>query len=424
MERTPAWERARTHSQQYSRRNPTEQTLYRVVYHYRQELEYCWFERFEYKYGCLRDEVKEAFDGFLDCGILLHGCARAVCEDCGHSELIPFSCKKKYICGSCDAKRALLFGEHLHENVLLSEPHVHQVFSIPKIIRPRFKFNRSLLHLLFQAAWNSWKELVDDELPGCTPASVMSLHSAGELLTWHPHLHALTLYGGIDKNDKFYPIESVDDEYLTNCFSRNLLNALLKADEVDQNTIDLIRGWEHSGFHVFTGEPIGGDDVEARQFIGRYLKKSAVLNSRLELIESGDSPIVRVHKKTSDSEIFKDFEPLEFLAELAQHVPARREQTVRYLGKYSARSRGAKRLAMDFAGPLPEWDPPPKPSQSWARCMAKTFEIDPLACPKCSGVMQIKSFIFDAKEITRIADNLGAPTWRAPPPLTNFKHAA
>ena len=85
--------------------------LHRFVYHYRQELEYCWPERFEPQYGCLRDEAKEALDGFLDCGVLLDGAVRAVCEQRNHSESIPFSCERKFSCASCDAKRALLFGE-------------------------------------------------------------------------------------------------------------------------------------------------------------------------------------------------------------------------------------------------------------------------------------------------------------------------
>ena len=81
----------------------------------RSELEYCWSECFEHSYGCFRDEVKEAFDDFLDCGILLHGCARAVCEECHHSELIPFSCKRRFVCSSCDAKpfdKLRIFNEH------------------------------------------------------------------------------------------------------------------------------------------------------------------------------------------------------------------------------------------------------------------------------------------------------------------------
>jgi len=352
VELTPAWERARSHSLQYSRRDPTQQILYRLVYNYRQELEYCWSERFEHTHGCLRDEMKKALDKFLDCGILLHGCACAVCEDCGHSELIPFSCKQKFLCPSCDAKRALLFGENLHENILLPESHAHQVWSIPKILRPRFKYNRQLFQQLFDAAWDSWKELVEDALPGCTPAGVLSLHSFGDLLAWHPHCHGIALYGGVDQKGNVQLLESVNTEYLTNCFSRNLLDSLLEAGEIEQETIDLIHSWEHSGFHAYVGDPIAANDTQGRLFVSRYLQKSAVSESRLELIEDGPTPIVRIHKNTDDACEHRDLDPLEFLADLIMNVPGRREQTVRYRGSYSSRTRGAKRLALDTPGPL------------------------------------------------------------------------
>lgn len=94
--------------------------------------------------------------------------------------------------------------------MLLEAPHVHQVFSIPKIIRPRFKFNRELLSLLFNAAWNSWGELIAETLPDCTAASVMSLHSSGDLLHWHPHVHGFALCGGINPDGHFVPLESVN----------------------------------------------------------------------------------------------------------------------------------------------------------------------------------------------------------------------
>ena len=245
----------------------------------------------------------------------------------------------------------------------------------------------------------------------------MALHTAGDLVHFHPHIHALALYGGIDQQGNFHPLENVNPQYLTNCFCRNMLDALLEAGEVESETANLIRSWEHSGFHAFVGEPIRGDDAQARQFVARYLKKSAVSDSRLELIETAANVTVRIHKKTVDCQSSRDLDPLEFLAELAAHVPGRREQTVRYMGEYSARSRGAKRLALDTPGPLPLTEPPQRPSPEWARCIAQVFELDPLTCPKCGGKMHIKAFIHNSKEITRIADNLGISAWRAPPPL-------
>ena len=101
--------------------------LYRVVYQHHEELSLVWEDRYQSEYGALRGEVPEALNSYLNCGILLHGCARAVCECCNHSELIPFSCKRRGLCPSCDAKRSLLFAEHLHKNVLLPYDHSHQV---------------------------------------------------------------------------------------------------------------------------------------------------------------------------------------------------------------------------------------------------------------------------------------------------------
>ncbi len=107
--------------------------------------------------------------------------------------------------------------------------------------------------------------------------------------------------------------------------------ALLDAGEIEQDTIDLINSWEHTGFHVFVGEPVAAEDADARQFLGRYLKKSAIALGRLELIHDADgNPLVRIHKLTDDQDITRDLSPLHFLAELSQHVAPPRAQTVRY----------------------------------------------------------------------------------------------
>ena len=116
--------------------------------------------------------------------------------------------------------------------------------------------------------------------------------------------------------------------------------------------------WEHSGFHVFVGEPIEPGNTDARLFVARYLKKCPISLERLQLIESAAEPLVRYHKpKTRES---RDFTPLKFLAEISQHIPDKWEQTTRYFGILSARSRGDKRLAEPIS-PLPEPTTPPQP---------------------------------------------------------------
>ena len=125
-----------------------------------------------------------------------------------------------------------------------------------------------------------------------------------------------------------------------------------------------------AGFHVFVGDPIAPNNTDARRFIARYLKKSSINSTRLELITTDNNPIVRVNKITDDAIQSRDFDPLSFLAALSSHIPDSWEQTTRYVGIYSARTRGAKRLnPAACSDPLPELEPPEKPSSYWAACM-------------------------------------------------------
>lgn len=140
-----------------SSRAPTASVLYQAVFEYSQEFEYSYEERYQKKYGCLREIVKESFGSYLNCGVVRHGCARVVCTECEHTELLAFSCKRRGLCPSCDAKRAHIFAEHLQTDILLEHPQVHVVFSLPKRLRLYFRYDRSLLKHYYRAAWEAWQ---------------------------------------------------------------------------------------------------------------------------------------------------------------------------------------------------------------------------------------------------------------------------
>lgn len=60
---------------------------------------------------------------FLACGILEHGFARVRCGGCAHEYLLAFSCKCRYFCPSCHAKRLALWDLWLEETLLAPVPH-------------------------------------------------------------------------------------------------------------------------------------------------------------------------------------------------------------------------------------------------------------------------------------------------------------
>jgi transposase-like protein len=68
----------------------------------------------------------------LDCGDLRHGFARIRCEnpDCRHEMLLAFSCRGRYFCPSCHAKRVALFSTRLETEILANVPHRQYVLTV------------------------------------------------------------------------------------------------------------------------------------------------------------------------------------------------------------------------------------------------------------------------------------------------------
>ena len=149
----------------------------------------------------------------------------------------------------------------------------------------------------------------------------------------------------------------------------------------------------------------------------------------MELIESELAPVVRVIKSTEQPDTYRDFSPLEFLAELSQHIPNTYEQTTRFYGCYSCRVRGKQRkearvklLVSGSLAELEDRDETPKVSRYWATWIKKVYEVDPLQCPKCGSEMKIVGFVHDPKAIKDICTSLGIADWRAPPEIKTAAH--
>ena len=62
-------------------------------------------------------------------------------KGCNHEILLAFSCKGRYFCPSCHQKRVLIFGEWITEEILYPLPRRQYVFTVPKMLRPHFRFD-------------------------------------------------------------------------------------------------------------------------------------------------------------------------------------------------------------------------------------------------------------------------------------------
>ena len=113
----------------YRPRRAREPPLFRLVERHVEELLRVWPRRFARTHGPLRPVVERVLREFLTCGLAEHGFARAWCSTCRKSDLIPYSCRGRSFCPTCEKKRSLLWAEWLHQEVLAPVPHRHVVNS-------------------------------------------------------------------------------------------------------------------------------------------------------------------------------------------------------------------------------------------------------------------------------------------------------
>ena len=114
----------------------------------------------------------------------------------------------------------------------------------------------------------------------------MALHTAGEKLNFHPHIHAIALDGAVDESGTFVQLPSLDTTILESpvvshvepYFQQEVFNHLIAANVIEKEVAVDMATWEHSGFSAWVSEPIEPTDTEHRLFLSRYLKKAVISN--------------------------------------------------------------------------------------------------------------------------------------------------
>ena len=101
-----------------------------------------------------------------------------VCDACKSEYLVAFSCSRRGICPSCDAKRGAILGAFLSEEVAEAVGHCLWTFTLPKLLRPYFLNRRRLLGELLRASFETVSELVEEVAPSTRPGMVAAIHTA------------------------------------------------------------------------------------------------------------------------------------------------------------------------------------------------------------------------------------------------------
>ena len=182
--------------------------------------------------------------------------------------------------------------EHIAGDLCAPVAHRQFVFTIPKRLRIFFRFDHRLLGALPPLAWQTVLEVyrVVLDRSDVTPGMIAAIHTFGELVHWHPHLHALGTDGAFTPDGSFIALRALDDEPFEKLWQKKVFDLLLKRGKINAALVAQMLGWTHTGCGVHHAVRLGADDGAGRQRLAHSMLRCPLgLNKPLSIAEAGSS---------------------------------------------------------------------------------------------------------------------------------------
>ena len=364
-------------------------------------------------------QQRKAFEAIRDCRTAaLGGHVEYVeqCDTCGHRVISYNSCRDRH-CPKCQAMaRAKWLAQR--ESELLPVPYFHVVFTLPQKIGSLALQNaREIYRILFRAASETLLTIAADRKRlGADIGFLAVLHTWGQNLHLHPHLHCVVPGGGISpdglrwigckKPSFFLPVEVLSSRfrnlfliYLREAFQAGRLKFHGEMARLAQPAAfeALCQQAQRIKWVVFVKPPFGGPE-QVLKYLARYTHRVAISNRRLLSMENGC--VTFGYKDYADGNKSKvmTLEATEFIRRFLLHILPRGFVRIRQFGFLANRARG-KKLALCRA--LLGAVPPTKPSVLDNR--SKVEEQDDRRCPVCKiGRMVLIGIVPHARQVASL----------------------
>ncbi len=311
------------------------------------------------------------------------------CLDCGYLRIAYNSCRNRH-CPKCQALARARWLDKQAEHLLPIE-YFHVVFTLPREVADLALANPAVLYdLLFQAASATLRDVAaNGKRLGAQVGALLVLHTWGQNLHHHPHVHAVVTGGGLSCNAKgvidasprwigcrkgfLLPVKVLSRVFrgkylagLQQAFDEGKLvwpknrNALTEPDAFQRWLSPLYR----KDWVVYAKRPFGGP-TQVLKYLARYTHRVAISNARL--VDVADGQVSFRYKDYADGNQQKVMTLCadEFLRRFVQHVLPKSFVKIRHYGLLANKQREEK-LAMsrlllhtaDVPGPFATSTPP------------------------------------------------------------------
>lgn len=353
--------------------------------------EYKRFHRLSY-------EQSKAVRAIMDCRTPALGGVLKVCTECKHWEFHFKSCKNRH-CPTCGAFEKAQWLE-AQKVWLLPIPYFHVVFTIDHVFNPLVWWNQTVLYaLLIEIAARILKAYGQKYLGGEIGFTLV-LHTWGQSLQRHLHLHCMVTGGALvstcdgyrwqaAKHNFLFPVEEFSQDFRRAfCAGVQKLwqDGKLNTQDDQSDVAGMLRKAEATNWEVFIQPPLYGPE-KLIEYLGRYIFRIAISNHRILDFKNGQ--VTFQYYDNRDGNKFKGqlkqmtLPGVEFIGRFLAHVLPSHFVRVRHFGLHHGSCRKKLQQARRLLG-LPMQLPVILKLKllEWLKQILQT-ESDPRLCPAC-----------------------------------------
>jgi hypothetical protein len=281
------------------------------------------------------------------------------CDQCGHERNCFNSCRDRH-CPKCQALARAQWIED-RQSELLEVPYFHVVFTLPEEIAAIAYQNKKVVYgILFRTTAETLTTIAaDPEHLGAEIGFFAVLHSWGQNLQFHPHLHCVVPGGGLSPDGQRWissrPNFFLPVRVLSHLFRRLFLESLQKAFDSGELQFFGSLEWlserlafaqhraevKEKEWVVYAKRPFAGPQ-QVLDYVGRYTHRVAISNNRLLDIENNQVCFQWKDYRTGGQFKTLTLSADEFIRRFLLHVLPNGFQRIRYYGFLGNRYREEK----------------------------------------------------------------------------------
>lgn len=304
------------------------------------------------------------------------------CDKCGHIRISYNSCRNRH-CPKCQNTQREAWIEDRKQD-LLPVPYFHVVFTVPDKLNGLFlRYPAMMYSLLFRSVWETIEQFSYTKRHVGTGMFAV-LHTWGQNLSLHPHVHCVVLGGGIDYKNQWRQVKVSENgktflfrvENLSDVFRGKFIEAMQK--QLPQEEGFKKELYKHN-WVVYAKEPFGGPE-QVVEYLGRYTHKVAIGNHRILKIDKDGVTFRWRDYQDNNKEKIMTLQGAEFLRRFCQHILPKGFVRIRHYGLLSTTKRPLLRqLQQAFGIQVPEI----KEKKNWKQVCREHLNYNPDICPVC-----------------------------------------